>query len=335
MATHFSILAWKIPWTEEPGGLQSTGLQRVRHDWVMERVLLLIGLDEFHAFLSFTNRWGLTHWQSEGLETISKVSGVTQRVQMKTGLKPESVRFWSLDPSSLSPEQNCWAFSLAVSLSISKASLCLLQKPCRIRCLNASSLLCLVPLSVTSHSLTFILAACQLGWLYNRMVMKAWLWRPLDYISHSASSHLGHLRQMSSPKLHFVGVKMKMKVNMESVEEVSWHIDSTQYTIGCMDILGLWLGYPKLGHNGKLITLSWNCLRNSQCVPQKGRERGSGLRKPTTYFSQPKDVLQPEKLCERASGRASALQGQPLQDDQQDWQPMCLQDASFMVYELV
>ena len=31
-ATHSSILAWKIPWTEEPGGLQSIGLQRVRHD---------------------------------------------------------------------------------------------------------------------------------------------------------------------------------------------------------------------------------------------------------------------------------------------------------------
>ena len=31
-ATHSSILAWRIPWTEEPGGLQSTGLQRVRHD---------------------------------------------------------------------------------------------------------------------------------------------------------------------------------------------------------------------------------------------------------------------------------------------------------------
>ena len=29
MATHFSILAWKIPWTEDPGELQSTGLQRV------------------------------------------------------------------------------------------------------------------------------------------------------------------------------------------------------------------------------------------------------------------------------------------------------------------
>ena len=32
MATHSSILAWSIPWTEEPGGLQSRGSQRVRHD---------------------------------------------------------------------------------------------------------------------------------------------------------------------------------------------------------------------------------------------------------------------------------------------------------------
>ena len=32
MATHVSILAWRIPWTEKPGGLQSIGLQRVRHD---------------------------------------------------------------------------------------------------------------------------------------------------------------------------------------------------------------------------------------------------------------------------------------------------------------
>ena len=34
METHSSILAWRIPWTEEPGGLQSTGSQRVGHDWV-------------------------------------------------------------------------------------------------------------------------------------------------------------------------------------------------------------------------------------------------------------------------------------------------------------
>ena len=32
MTTHFNILAWRIPWTEDPGELQSMGLQRVRHD---------------------------------------------------------------------------------------------------------------------------------------------------------------------------------------------------------------------------------------------------------------------------------------------------------------
>ena len=32
IATHSSSLAWEIPWTEEPGGLQSTGLQRIRHN---------------------------------------------------------------------------------------------------------------------------------------------------------------------------------------------------------------------------------------------------------------------------------------------------------------
>ena len=33
MATHSSILTWRIPWTEEPGGLRSIGSKRVRHDW--------------------------------------------------------------------------------------------------------------------------------------------------------------------------------------------------------------------------------------------------------------------------------------------------------------
>ena len=33
MAAHFSILAWRIPWTEKPGGLSSMGSQRVRHNW--------------------------------------------------------------------------------------------------------------------------------------------------------------------------------------------------------------------------------------------------------------------------------------------------------------
>ena len=40
MATHSSILAWDIPWTEEPGRLHSMGLQRIRHDLVTDTFTL-------------------------------------------------------------------------------------------------------------------------------------------------------------------------------------------------------------------------------------------------------------------------------------------------------
>ena len=43
MAPHSSTLAWKIPWTEEPGGLQSTGSLRVGHDWATSLSLSCIG----------------------------------------------------------------------------------------------------------------------------------------------------------------------------------------------------------------------------------------------------------------------------------------------------
>ena len=44
IATHSSILAWKIPWAEEPGGLQSMGLQRIGHDCVTNFHFFLIGI---------------------------------------------------------------------------------------------------------------------------------------------------------------------------------------------------------------------------------------------------------------------------------------------------
>ena len=40
MATHSSILDWEIPWTEDPGGLQSTGSQRVRRDLASKHITL-------------------------------------------------------------------------------------------------------------------------------------------------------------------------------------------------------------------------------------------------------------------------------------------------------
>ena len=48
MAPHSSTLAWKIPWTEEPGRLQSMGLQRVGHDWVTSLSLFTFTF-HFHA----------------------------------------------------------------------------------------------------------------------------------------------------------------------------------------------------------------------------------------------------------------------------------------------
>ena len=51
ITTHFSILAWKIPWTEEPGGLQSKGLQWVRHDWATKHThtVLRCGCADLHS----------------------------------------------------------------------------------------------------------------------------------------------------------------------------------------------------------------------------------------------------------------------------------------------
>ena len=52
MVTHSSILAWRIQWTEKPGGLQSTGWQRVRYNWATSLSLsfLLTLAPEFIGF---------------------------------------------------------------------------------------------------------------------------------------------------------------------------------------------------------------------------------------------------------------------------------------------
>ena len=58
MATHTSILAWEIPWTEEPGGLQSVGLQRIRHDLATQQqqqplIIYYVGIMISIIFCSF------------------------------------------------------------------------------------------------------------------------------------------------------------------------------------------------------------------------------------------------------------------------------------------
>ena len=65
MATHSHILAWKIPWMEEPGRLQSIGSQRFRHDWVTS--LRFTALPKFSAAvicpLKRQNK-NHSHWES-------------------------------------------------------------------------------------------------------------------------------------------------------------------------------------------------------------------------------------------------------------------------------
>ena len=75
MATHSSILAWGNPWTEEPGGLQSTGLQRVGHDLATKPLLPSLWRGGAEGYLIHTQRrWyeGRTETKMEKLYTVSK-----------------------------------------------------------------------------------------------------------------------------------------------------------------------------------------------------------------------------------------------------------------------
>ena len=55
MATHSSTLVWRIPWTEEPGGLQSVGSQRVGHDLATEHNICRIFLQVYYKTVVFKN----------------------------------------------------------------------------------------------------------------------------------------------------------------------------------------------------------------------------------------------------------------------------------------
>ena len=54
MATHSGILAWRIPWAQEPGGLQSMGLQRVGHDLATDTFTSLFFMEEGREDLTVT-----------------------------------------------------------------------------------------------------------------------------------------------------------------------------------------------------------------------------------------------------------------------------------------
>ena len=87
MATHSSILAWRIPWTEEPGGLQSVGSQKVGHNW----------LTNTHTHTRKTAWWaqmmvGLS--QSDGSKRILEILHPTPSFHTCKTWEPEQLSSW-------------------------------------------------------------------------------------------------------------------------------------------------------------------------------------------------------------------------------------------------
>ena len=93
MAAHSSSLAWKIPWMEEPGGLQSMGSHRVGHDWATSLSLF--------TFMHWRRKWQPTPvflpGESQGWEAWwAAVYGVTQSLTRLKRLSSSSVLFQAL-----------------------------------------------------------------------------------------------------------------------------------------------------------------------------------------------------------------------------------------------
>ena len=85
MATHSSILAWKIPWTEEPGGLQSIGSQRVGHDWATSLSYELV-LAHSSTLLLITQQW-LIQQVSINICHITLISWENIQMQEEPGIQ--------------------------------------------------------------------------------------------------------------------------------------------------------------------------------------------------------------------------------------------------------
>ena len=79
MATHSAILAWEAPWTEEPGGLQSTGLQRVGHNWVTNTFTFKVH-NKHNALESSWNHPRPTPQSVEKLSSTKSVPGAKKAV---------------------------------------------------------------------------------------------------------------------------------------------------------------------------------------------------------------------------------------------------------------
>ena len=125
VATHSSILAWKIPWTEETGGIQFMGLQWVRHDWVSAHACTHAHIQTQKANVYWVPTMLLKIFKA--LEIIKYLSLVSQRAEPKQSssdlenlisknrskegeVKTASVKMtWALYQASENYSSNCFS----------------------------------------------------------------------------------------------------------------------------------------------------------------------------------------------------------------------------------
>ena len=99
MTTHSSNLAWEITWTEEPGGLQSMGSQRVGHDWATNTFTLSFFCELFCLFVS--SMFVIVHWNifMFSLKSLSGIPNICVMLVLVSvdGLFPFLLKpFWVL-----------------------------------------------------------------------------------------------------------------------------------------------------------------------------------------------------------------------------------------------
>ena len=132
MSTHSNILAWEIPWIEEPGGLQSVAWQRVRHNWVTNT--FNYNFNYYKSTISFRNNIQhsvhrvFSRWFAFGLKSFffafPKFLSVSffriiMRISATVTRKKKSYTFWSLILSGCSLCIMHHAMTLMVSMCIS------------------------------------------------------------------------------------------------------------------------------------------------------------------------------------------------------------------------
>ena len=102
-ATHSSILAWRIPWTEQPGRLQSMGLQRVGHDWATSlnfspNYYLVIVPEFYYYFKNSSSKWnqGTLSYSRKSSSTFKGSEGTWMHLKRWLA-QLQLTLFWSVE----------------------------------------------------------------------------------------------------------------------------------------------------------------------------------------------------------------------------------------------